>query len=209
MSNNNKVKKKKVDKTKLFTRILAFVLCALMVLGSLVIILQSRLFASALESTVDAQTVRIGLMYGDDVTVGFETSTPNGFSFGCVLNGSSFLPLYSISDSKISVTCDSNLAKTNMTYSKTKSSTPVIGGYHIELENNFATSFDTDSGINFIKLALGNFQYGVFPAYCDGNFRIRIGDFASENEAQLALNSIAPFINPWIVSLPFLYASSY
>lgn len=186
-NNTEKGKKKRVPASVLFTRILAIVLCVLMLIGSIIFALQFILNVRAVENSgiyqveTDDVIVRVGMMYGSDVTVGFETTTEYGHVFGAVSQADDcYSKLWQTGTKVVSVTCDANLSKSAMTYSLASSpSDTVIGGYHLQLMTSYATESEASGMVSYLRSFLSAYQVDVFPAYCDGFYRIRVGDYAS------------------------------
>ncbi len=186
---------------KLFIRIAAWILAILMVGGTVFAALYSVILsASAADYSSysfesdqkNEKYVACGLMYGNGVTVGFETSTTYGFVIGSahISDSRSFDPLWSTSTTRVSVTSDANLSKSSMTYSISDSNV-VIGGYHVELSSFFNSQSDVEYWISGFSSALSSIGYYAFPAYINGMYRIRIGHFASEAQAEAAIESIS------------------
>ena len=143
------------EKNKLASRILAGILALLMIGGAAYYaIYLMAMSAKAQDSSTAANgtetvimdtsslsdsgdvPVRVGLSYGDGVTVGFEVSSVNGFTLG-ITDGETgaFEEIWNLSTAKVSVTADGNLAKSNMTYSHaTDSSSARVGGYHVQID---------------------------------------------------------------------------
>lgn len=131
---------------------------------------------------IDDKLIRVGLMYGTSVTVGFEVDTTYGFYINKVnrTGDLSSEPIWDIDLTKVSCTVDHNLSKSAMTYSKTSSvASTVIGGYHIELGAGL-TREETIVIMNGIKVTLDEVGLYAIPSYINGGFRIRIGHFATE-----------------------------
>lgn len=131
--------------------------------------------------------IAVGLMYADGVTVGFETRAANGFTAGALNADRHFTPLYTIDNDCVSVTCDSNLAKTGMTYTISSQTSLAAGGWHLE------TMADADA---FALFALceniaAPYNYNVFQAAINGQTKIRIGQFGSQAEAESAMSAFA------------------
>ena len=116
----NRKKSSYETRNKRLVRIVCFIMAALMILGSMFMLFQMLIFAvsaaSPLDTAQDDITIRVGLMYGDGVTVGFETTAPNGFEIG-VQNmtdgGYPYHPFWNLSNTKVSVTADANLSKSS------------------------------------------------------------------------------------------------
>ncbi len=131
---------------------------------------------------IDDKLIRVGLMYGTSVTVGFEVDTTYGFYINKVnrTGDLSSEPIWDIDLTKVSCTVDHNLSKYAMTYSKTSSAaSTVIGGYHIELGVGL-TREETIVIMNGIKATLDEVGLYAIPSYINDGFRIRIGHYPTE-----------------------------
>ena len=182
-------------KHKLGVKIMVWILAILMI-GSAAGVLISVIFtpseASAAEVVVEAEEVvedteyvTVGLMYGSDVTVGFETITTVGFNVHAVTSTKTERfseEIFSIELPKVSVVCDDNLSQTAYTYSIFNGSkTCVVGGYHIEVKEGFATREEAEAMLEIIKEKLIAEESDMHPfiAYINGEYKIRIGDYGS------------------------------
>ncbi|MEE0967823.1 MAG: SpoIID/LytB domain-containing protein [Clostridia bacterium] len=207
------LKKKKVN----WTRVLCLFLAILMVGGAAVlgitIILQeiSATYVSFEEadytfsSETDGDTyIAVGLMYGSNITVGFEIKAPYGFVVGSTVitdNVRSFTPLYNLDTNIAAATLDANLSKKAMTYSVTNNpSSAVIGGYHVELTYSSGTmplSFLTGD----VKSRLTDNELYPIPSSIGGINKIRLGSYSTEGDALNAANAVAPLFPDYIISV--------
>ncbi len=134
----------------------------------------------------DDRLVRVGLMYGSNVTVGFETVAPYGFFINKVnrTGDLSSEPLWEIDDlTKVSCIVDSNLGKTGMSYYKTSDpSNTVVGGWHIEFGNDLSLS-DVSIYMTGLESYLNELGIYAIPSYIDGGYRLRAGQFSTEAAA--------------------------
>ncbi len=140
--------------------------------------------------------LRIGLMYGSNVTVGFETDAEYGFIINKVNRTGDLKnePLWETVIPKVSCTVDANLSKSAMTYSKaTGDAQVVIGGYHIEIASNLSSQ-DTRILIDALNGSIAPTGMYAFPAYINDSFCIRIGHFSTETEALLAAVQVGAII---------------
>ena len=182
-------KKPKTPKRVILTRVMALLLCLLMVGGMFAIVvpyLGARSYAAEtddygnMSNSNISDTVRVGLMFGSGVTVGFQTKSQYGFNIG-YLENNNFYTLWQVTDDNVSVTCDSNLSKNGMTYLKTNSAECAVGGWHVEVSERYDV--------------LDTLGYNVFPAYINNTLVYRIGQFGSQEEAQSAVNNISQHLN--------------
>lgn len=199
----NRKKSSYEERRKRAVRIVCLVLAALMVVGSLyTLIYMLVVAASAADPAKDDITLRVGLMYGDGVTVGFETTTPAGYEIGVqpLTDGTyQYHPFWTIPTKKVSVTADANLSKKDSTYSITNySAAAVIGGYHIEFTPDYALS-DMQSVVTTADALNAAFGAGsvlyAFPAYNNGCIRVRVGAFSSQEEAEMYAAPVSGLLN--------------
>lgn len=185
-------------KHKFWVKVMVWVLAVLMI-GSCAGVLFSSLFSGAFTASaaeVEPEYVTVGLMYGSDVTVGFETVSTVGFSVHAVTSTRterSYEEIFTVELPKISVVCDDNLSKTAYTYSIYDGSKAcVVGGYHIETADSLETREDAELMLELIKAGLreeGSIMH-PFIAYIDGAYKVRIGDYASEKKMNEMLATI-------------------
>lgn len=194
---SNLKNKKKINWTRVLCLILAFLMVAGM--GTLALtILFSGSSVSAAEAVYDVSDytfssetdgdtyIAVGLMYGSSITVGFEIKAPYGFVVGSSVitkEVRSFSPAYYIDDTIASATLDGNLSKKSMTYSLTDDpEKTVIGGYHVELAHE-QSAIPFDFLISDVKKQLDDEDIYPIPSYIGGYRTIRLGHFATEEEA--------------------------
>ncbi len=184
---------------KLWVRIVALALAALMLIGSLYIALSLIISSAAAEGTLESYAfstsiknnefyVAVGIRYGSSVTVSHTFTAPYGFVAGeaYIESGSkrSFTPLFFIDAASVVVACDANLSvlagKCSLASSAAKTD---IGAYHIELTLNDGNVWDKLDELN----AEFAFDYEhVFPSYNNGVKSVRIGaypDYSSAGDA--------------------------
>lgn len=136
--------------------------------------------------------VRVGLTYGSSVTVGFETTTAYGYIVGITsASNYRFTPIWELNKSKIAVTTDANLSKSNMTYSIASGTRDaVVGGFHIQVDcdkynrNEFEMMYAQACDI------FGSYGVPVIPAYVYTGYTLRIGVFTTWNEAEEYLTTV-------------------
>lgn len=196
-------------------RRLALFMAILMIisaLGTLIYYLSLGVYAAepderfAVKADDDELKLRIGLMYGSNVTIGFEVDANAGFVLVEVDRGSAELtetPIWELECTKISCTVDSNLSKTDMTYSKTTvGDKTVIGGHHVEIGGEMDRSI-CKTMIASLKAVLENLDVYPIPSYINGSYKIRAGAFSSaEAASQLAsaLTAILPDLDVKVVA---------
>lgn len=177
--------KNREPRSKTLVRIIALILVLLMLGGTLFYVLDFLLLTIYAQEYNPALMIRVGLMYGNNVTVGFETTAEYGFVLGYVDSRNRFTALTQVTDTALSVTCDSNLSNNNRTFAKTDSASPSVGGYHIQVSGpNLHQFYDS---IAAMFQAAG---YAPFPAYINGEFCIRAGSFGTAEAVVMTLQSL-------------------
>lgn len=170
-------------KHSIWVKIMVWVLVVLMA-GSCAILALQFLVGAAEPAPEAPDYVTAGLMYGSDVTVGFETVSTVGFCVSAADIGADepLTELYTIENKKISVVCDDSLSKSAYTYSVLKGNKDcAIGGYHLEVYENFATLADAEDMLDRIRagLAAEGSDMQPFLAYINGVYKVRLGNFAA------------------------------
>ena len=204
---SNLKKKKKINWTRVLCFILAFIMVAGM--GTLIVsvLLSGNAYAAnisynesdyTISSQADGDTyIAVGLMYGSSVTVGFEIKAPYGFVLGPTEisnDNRSFYPFYYLDTTIASAVIDGNLSKKSMTYSLTENpNKTVIGGYHIELTNTVYSTMALEHQFENIKRLLDDDSLYPIPSYINGENKIRLGHFATEEDAQALCDRYADF----------------
>ncbi|MBQ7661509.1 MAG: SpoIID/LytB domain-containing protein [Clostridia bacterium] len=148
------------------------------------------------ETSVSETYITAGLMYGSDVTVGFETVSTVGFAVHAATLGKTRTLTdlsFTIDKTKISVACDDNLSQSAGAYSiYTRKNPCVVGGWHIETADGVDTAQAAQELLAEVAAALlaeGSDMH-PFIAYVDGQFRVRIGDYAAESKMEEKLGTI-------------------
>ena len=205
IENNNRRSKKEARK-KLFVRIMALLLAILMVGGMAyytIYLLTTTISAdSEITETVPVDTsslsanedvlVRVGLTYGSNVTVGFETTTTDGYILGITdSSDDSFTPIWELDKTKVAVTTDANLSKSNMTYSIASSAkSATVGGFHIQVDCDKYTRDEYEEIYNNALTTFGYEGLPVIPAYVYTGYTLRIGAFTTWDQAEAYLDTV-------------------
>ena len=191
-------------------RVLAIILAVLMlgsVFGTLIYNLVLPIYASepderlSLDTDADSLNIRVGLMYGSNVTVGFEVTTPYGFVVGSVDEHSpelGFVPLWELNIGKISCTVDANLGKTGMTYYKSNTGV-AVGGWHAEAGSGMTREQCEEL---IVKLEPFATSLGVYliPSYIQGGYRVRVGCYDSASDAEALIAQLAQYDSSLILT---------
>ncbi|MBR4896971.1 MAG: SpoIID/LytB domain-containing protein, partial [Clostridia bacterium] len=211
MSKANTKKRTKEDKKKLALRIIAIFLAVLMVLGVAyytIMILASTIHADApaqQTETLDTSSLKaggdvlisVGITYDATMTTSYAVSCAAGFRLGSQeLDGDRrFEELWELPGGTIVCASDANLTESRGTYSiASRERDTDIGGYHIEIDCWDCEREDLVDLIDDHGRAVNRMGYDLIPAYIDGSYMLRIGDFSSERDARNALEDLEDLI---------------
>ena len=217
MSKQNRQPDEKSQSSRdLIVRIIAGVLCALMVFSLLVVAI-SAYENSATELRL-GEEVDVGLFYSDSLAESFTATTEKGFRIEIPSNDGTLTFNQASEIKSVSITNAVNLLKEGGTYVGTGGNTDVhVGGYRI-MVSSYSTkvggsskndnivlfrpmttttvAFDRDNIEGYIKriaTTAENFGSRAFPAYIDGKYYICLGAFESEDAAELFMESFSNF----------------
>lgn len=206
-TNNSKTTNSKIDKKKLLVRILAGAMAFLMVISTAFVLISTISAAEpqneATDTTESIDTsslkdsgdvlISVGLMYGTNLTTGFQTTTTDGYTIGMQeLNGDKeFDEIWDIDNTVISCTADANLSKSGMTFlvAENKRKT-VIGGYHIQVDCDRLDREEVEDLIYETEREVEDLGLYIIPAYVYTGYALRIGAFSSWGDAEDYLNEI-------------------
>lgn len=203
----------RIDKSKLAVRVIAFVLTALMIVGVAyytIVLMAFNVHAADSDADTSGDMISVGLMYGDGVTISYPvtvvggTNKETGVTVGLqslVGKDKKYTPLWTMDSAGFVIAIDGNLSYSAATssYVKTENENDYsVGGYHVELLNEF-TSFDDaktfcdtwSSGI------ADNCGASVFPAYINGEYKVRIGDTPSLESAKRIATLVAMYFSDY------------
>lgn len=203
-----KVKRTCDEKKKLVVRIVAGILAFLMVAGMAyytIYILTSSIGAEEPETgtieTIDTSSLKdsgdvlisVGLMYGSNLTTGFQTTTTDGYTIGIQhLDGDKeFEAIWDLDETVISCTADDNLSKTGMTFliaDRRKDTT--IGGYHIQVDCDHLDRDEMERLIWDTEDEVRDLGLYIIPSYLYTGYAIRIGAFSTWEDAEEYLDDI-------------------
>lgn len=195
-----------MKKKQFWVKLIVWILSILMIGSCAIAVFQSCAFdaaAAEIETVDEAATVEeapeyvtVGLMYGSDVTVGFDTVSTVGFNVHAVTAGRTerfYEDIYTIELPKITVVCDDNLSQTAYTYSIYDTSKKcVVGGYHLETAMDIETREEAEEMYSIVVdwLAAEGSDMHPFIAYINGYYKIRIGDYSSVENVKKKLKTI-------------------
>ena len=201
LKTNEHKKRTHEERKKLAVRIIAMILAALMV-GSMayytIYILASTIRASDIDtetsSVIDTSSlwdsedvlVSVGLMYGDNITTGFQCETDYGYTIGeqYLDDDKNFEEIWDIDTEVISCTSDANLSKTDMTFLITDDEDDcVIGGYHIEVDCSDYDRDELEKLIDDTERDVERLGLYTIPSYINSEYMLRIGSFESYRDA--------------------------
>ncbi len=188
---------------RIANRVLCIIISALFISGTFCNPL-SHVSVNAAENTVtgpfekDDVFVRVGICYSDDCEEGYRIRPSHeqlGFDIYTTTRDHAFGYICTISDKNdVFFAKGGNLYKYDETSSKSvyKSTSDVkkatVGGYHILLPNTYASYEEVTDNITDISSAYKN--TALIPAFINGNHRILLGAYFTDDEANEALKEI-------------------
>ena len=209
---SNKTSRKNRRDSKFFLRIGAIILVVLMVGGTLysafalLSLNSSAAFDEyAIHSAVSSNPyLTVGIVYGSDSPAAYPIRSTSGFMVGSVYADNDqriFSPLFSLSQTTLTPAVDANVAKSLGDYQVTAEFYQTkIGAYHVQLTADLPVEaiLEMIAPLNQRLAAIG--QY-AFSAYINGMMSIRVGDFASYEQAVTSLSVIQPYVTGFKVDI--------
>lgn len=130
-------------------------------------------------------TVRVGLYYNNNAmpSANLQNIEGHGYRFGFFDSTHTFIKQHSTTaTNRISMLKDKNLYWNDGKFYETGApqGSTLIGAYHIELENTYATSEEVSSQVVSLQLQ----GHPAFAVFKDNSFKIRLGSYASVVTAQ-------------------------
>lgn len=131
-------------------------------------------------------TIRIGLYYGSSAmpSANLENYSGSGYYFGWWNSAYEFVSVGYTSQTTITTMKDKNMYLSSGLYydTPTAASYSTIGAYHLQL-NTVYGSFEEASSV-------ASSYSNAFPAYINGEYRVRIGNYTSTDSAYSAASSL-------------------
>jgi len=193
-------KRTREERKKMMVRIVALLMAILMVAGAAYYTIYMLTLAASAADVVETEIVdtsslsdsgdvpvRVGLMYGENITVGFEVTSENGFIVGIAdpEGNCSFTPIWDLPYTRISAVTDGNLSKSHMAYAVTSdASSAVIGGFHVQLDCDKYDRSQFTELFQQAEKAMAAHGLDVVPAYVYTGYTLRIGDFTTRSQAE-------------------------
>jgi len=146
--------------------------------------------------------ISVGLMYGTNLTTGFQTTTSDGYTIGVQqLDGDrEFEEIWDLEETVISSTADDNLSKNGLTYLIASSrDETAIGGYHIEVDCSDLDRKELEELIEDTEDDVHSEDLYMIPSYIGGEYALRIGDFYSESRAENYLDAVKDIFSDYRV----------
>ncbi len=189
-------------------RIIAIVMAALMIIGMAYYIIVTLaapsgasdvptatevIDTSSLKNSGDV-LVSVGLMYGSNITTGFECATEHGYVVGAQdLDGDrSFTPLWTLYETTVACTADANLSVNDRTYTVAYYPEDTdVGGYHVEINCRDCDERELANLIDERAARASRYGYTLIPCWIGGGYRIRMGSFADWDGAWAAAEDAA------------------
>lgn len=128
-------------------------------------------------------TLKVGLYYGSSAlfSANLQNYQGSGYELGWFDEESrEFYYVGYLTEEKISMTVDGNIYISGGSYyaDPPAAADAEVGGYHVQLDDAFETFEEA-------RYAADQFS-GAFPAYINGTYRVRVGDYLTRAEAEIA-----------------------
>ncbi|MBE6625828.1 MAG: SpoIID/LytB domain-containing protein [Ruminococcaceae bacterium] len=148
---------------------------------------------SSLKNSGDV-LISVGLMYGSNITTSFQITTDgSGYQIGKQQLGGSrgFTQIWDLYDQTLSVMADVNVAKNGYTYTPTNDYySTKIGAYHVQVDCDDLGRWEFAELIENTKWQIETLGLYQIPAYIYTGYAIRIGDFATWDDASVYLDHV-------------------
>ncbi len=147
---------------------------------------------SSLEDSGDVP-VSVGLMYGSNITVSYQTTVTNGYTVGMQeLSGNkNFTPIWDLYTNSISVSADANLYRNGSSYYQAYGAgNTYIGGYHLEVHCDVYDRAGFTQLYESKKEEVTWYGYYAIPAYIYTGYALRVGNFETYDQAQAHLETV-------------------
>jgi stage II sporulation protein D len=159
-------------------------------LSIMIILLSALLVTSSPQAkayTPTVTTMKIGLYYGTDALPAANlqnvTGSGSGYEFGYFDENRNFVPIGASTPTvKISMLRDRNMYYSNGVYLAGTTGSVVVGCYHIQLNNTYATFAEA-------KAVADTYSAG-FVKYCSGTFYVCVGNYISSADASAGAASL-------------------
>lgn len=216
--------KKKTTAKVIFVRIVAIILAVLMLLSVAYLAIMFIIEAFTTESSAAESTdelsgyamncnvgdrdflVSVAIRFTSGVLYSYSLSAPYGFVIGegkIERTSRSFKPIYRIEDDTVIVACDVNLTVGYQSCTKAASAARTdIGANHVELSlSKSVTDIEIWDTLDTVRDLFGDQYEQVFPAYINGEKKIRIGAFATYTLASEAAAVVLSTLDGYDVSV--------
>ena len=199
MLKDNKKPRSREERKKQMVRLLALIMVILMVGGSVVSALIYSISAADIESSsvqvIDTSSLKnsgdvlisVGLNYGSSLTKSFGVWSDEGYTVGTqqLTEDRDFKELWDLSEQYIACTVDDNLEESSGNYvlaSKKKNTD--IGGWHLQVDCSGYDREELEELIDDSEDELEDLGLCLIPSYIDFEYTLRVGAFASEDDAE-------------------------
>lgn len=199
-------------------RVVALTMAVLMILGMAyytILMLVTAVGAADTRSTVQVTDtsslknsgdvlISVGLMYGSNLTKSFDVTTAKGFTLGGqeMKDDRTFEPLWDINASLLTFTVDDNLAYNNGSFTLAKRERDTaVGGYHLEVDCSRLNREELEDLIDDTERDVENLGLYLIPSYVNHSYALRVGVFASADDAADNLDDVEDIFRPYDVDI--------
>ncbi len=206
-----KTKKTREEKKKSAVRLICLILAVLMCAGAAYTLIATLILDVKAEQTttynsnsraIDTSSLKnsgdvlisVGLMYGSNITTGFQITTDGGgYEIGKQQLGGErgYTYIWDLYDATLSVMADVNVSKSGYTYSPTNEYySTKIGAYHVQVDCDDLDRWEFTSLMEETEWQVANLGQYQIPSYIYTGYAIRIGDFATWDDANVYLELV-------------------
>ena len=171
------------------SRFISIVLVSLILLGTAFLTSSSILTAAA---EYNEPTMSIGIRYGSSACTSFRTYSDKGYELCSQKpdDDRTAVKLGTLSDKTLIVAPSVNLAPSGTGFAAVSSGV-TVGGYRLETEAKYASIEEANAVVSTMVPLVKDKGYTVFPAYVNGEYKVRIGCFASLGDAQNVKDTVS------------------
>ena len=209
MSKTN-VKRTREEKKKTAVRIVCLILAFMMCAGAAYTLIATLILDvkadtpttySSNSGSIDTSSLKnsgdvlisVGLMFGSNITTSFQITTDVAYEIGKQYLGGDrgFEPIWDLYDTTLTVMSDANVAKDGYTYTTTDSYWDTkIGSYHVQVDCDDLDRWEFAELMSNTAWQVSNLGQYQIPSYIYTGYAIRVGDFATWDDAAVYLDLV-------------------
>lgn len=134
-------------------------------------------------------TLKIGLYYGSDAlpSANLQNAEGSGYQLGQYDSARNFMPLFAVSDERISMLSDVNFYHSDAKFYQTNApeGSQLIGAFHLQVLGVYQTAEEAEAMATSLKMR----GHNAFPAWQNGQYVVRVGLYSNLAAANSAAQS--------------------